>query len=185
MPNMCGEYESTKFIIDRQQRATMQSTTIFASSPAQAFRLTSKSPSELMHTLGPHGVDELIRQMLAACWRDSPAEGRTHKTVQAAARVVFDRNLAVWKKIKKPSPAAFFENLLPHPADGHLRQAMVLCWMMMPRGKRGVTDVGKVVTHLFERNLAAWDEDYAIFTKGLKSGKVRAVKAAGKKAKRR
>ena len=163
----------------------MQSTSIFASSPWEAFRLTSKSPSELMRTLGPHGVDELIRQMLAACWREAPAEGRTLKSVGATAGLIVDRNLAVWRKIKKPSPAAFFENLLPHAADGYLRQAMVLCWMMMPRGKRGVADVAAVVSNLFGRNLAAWDEDYAIFTKGLKSGKVRRVRAVVKKVKKR
>ena len=121
-----------------------------------------------MHTLGPHGVDELIRQMLAACWRDSPAEGRTLKSVQAIAREVFARNMKVWAAIKKPSPAAFFQNLLPHPADGYLRQALILCRMMMPRGKNSLPDVAKVVSHLFERNLAAWDEDSSIFTRGLK-----------------
>ena len=148
----------------------MQSTTSLASSSWEAFRLTSKSPSELLHTLGPHGVDELVRQMLAACWRDSESEGRTYKTVQTFAREVFDRNLKVWNAIKKPSPAAFFENLLPHPADGLARQALVLCRMMMPRGKNSIVEVGKVVAHVFDRNLAAWDEDYDIFTKGLKGG---------------
>src|SRR5438270_12842306 len=108
----------------------MQTTTSLASSSWEAFRLTSKSPSELLHTLGPHGIDELLRQMLAACWRDAPAENRTYKSVQAFARQVFDRNVKVWTAIKKPSPAAFFENLLPTQADGYLRQALVLCWMM-------------------------------------------------------
>ena len=41
----------------------------------EAFRLTSKSPSELLHTLGPHGVDDLMRQALNAAWRDYPTEG--------------------------------------------------------------------------------------------------------------
>ena len=149
----------------------MQSTTSLATSSWEAFRLTSRSPSELMQTLGPHGVDELIRQMLAACWRDSPAEGRSLKSVQAIAREVFGRNMKVWAAIKKPSPAAFFENLLPHPADGYMRQALVLCWMMLPRGKRGLGDVAKVVAHLFERNISAWDEDHEIFTKGFKAPK--------------
>jgi hypothetical protein len=148
----------------------MQSTTSLASSSWEAFRLTSKSPAELLHTLGPHGVDDLIRQMLATCWRDAPAEGRTYKSVQATARQVMDRNLRVWKSIKKPTPAAFFENLLPHPGDGLARQALVLCRMMMPRGKNSLPDVAKVVTHIFERNLAAWDADYDIFIKGLKTG---------------
>ena len=78
----------------------MQSAASLASSSWEAFRLTSKSPSELMHTLGPHGVDELLRQMLAACWRDSQPEGRTYKTVQNFARQVFERNLRVWNSIK-------------------------------------------------------------------------------------
>jgi hypothetical protein len=149
----------------------MQSTTSLASSSWEAFRLTSKSPSELLHTLGPHGVDELVRQMLAACWRDAPMEGRTYKSVQAIARQVLERNLKVWNAIKKASPAAFFENLLPNDADQHLRKALVLCRMMMPRGKNSIGEVGKVVAHVFERNLGAWDEDYDIFTKGLAGGK--------------
>jgi hypothetical protein len=160
----------------------MQSTTSLSSSSWEAFRLTSKSPAELLHTLGPHGVDDLIRQMLAACWRDAPAEGRTYKSVQAIARQVMDRNLRVWKAIKKPTPGAFFENLLPHPADGLTRQALVLCRMMMPRGKNSLPDVGKVVTHIFERNLAAWDEDYDIFTKGLKGGARKPAPASSKPA---
>ena|SRR5438477_3005298 len=158
----------------------MQSTTSLASSSWEAFRLTSRSPSELLHTLGPHGADDLIRQMLAACWRDAPTEGRTYKTVQAIARQVFERNRKVWAAIKKPSPAAFFEDLLPHPADGLCRQALVLCRMMMPRGKNGLADVAKVVSHIFERNLAAWDDDYDIFTKGLKSVKKSAAAATTK-----
>ena len=32
---------------------------------------------------------------------------------------VFDRNMAVWSSIKKPSPGAFFESLQPTVADGH------------------------------------------------------------------
>ena len=43
----------------------------------EAYRWTAKSPSELYHTLGPHGVDHLVRQMLDACWRQSPEEGRS------------------------------------------------------------------------------------------------------------
>src|SRR5260370_34057768 len=144
----------------------MQSTSSLSSSSWEAFRLTSKSPSELLHTLGPHGVDELIRQMLAACWRDFESEGRNLRTVKAFAHQVYDRNMRVWSAIKKPSPAAFFDKLAPYPADGFMRQALVLCWMMMPRGKRGRGDVAKVVGHLFGRNLAAWDVDNEIFTEG-------------------
>src|SRR5437763_16849178 len=127
----------------------MQSTTSLASSSWEAFRLTSRTPSELLHTLGPHGVDDLIRQMLAATWRDAPAEGRTYKTVQASAREVFQRNLKVWTGIEKPSPAAFFESLLPYPEDGLCRTALVLCRSMMPRGHNSLGDVGKVVAHIF------------------------------------
>ncbi len=162
----------------------MQSAASLASSSWEAFRLTSKSPSELMHTLGPHGVDELIRQMLAACWRDSNPEGRTYKSVQNFARQVFERNLKVWNSIKKPSPGAFFENLLPYPADGFARQAFVLCWMMLPRGKRDVKDVSRVMQHLMDRNLAGWDEDYEIFSKGFKPAKAKGKPAAKKVVKK-
>jgi hypothetical protein len=80
---------------------------------------------------------------------------------------VFERNMKVWSSIKKPSPAAFFENLLPNAADGHVRQALVLTWMMMPRaGGRRFSDSSKIVRFIFDRTLANWDEDNAIFTKG-------------------
>jgi hypothetical protein len=123
--------------------------------------------------------------MLAACWRDAPTEGRTYKSVQGLARRVFERNVRVWNAIRKPTPGAFFENLLPNPADGLLRQALVLCRMMMPRGKNTLADVGRVVTHVFERNLAAWDEDYDIFTKGLTAGRRRPARAAAAPAGRK
>ena len=42
----------------------------------ESYRWTAKTPSELYHVLGPHGVDELIRQAMSACWRESPPEGR-------------------------------------------------------------------------------------------------------------
>jgi hypothetical protein len=131
----------------------------------EAFRWTAKSPSELYHVLGPHGVDELVRQSLSVCWRESPAEGRSLKGVMAIAQEVFDRNMSAWAKIKQPSPAAFFDNLLPRPADQFMRQAMVLCWMMMPRtGGRDVAEVRRIVGELFRRNLDAWEQDDATFT---------------------
>ena len=131
----------------------------------EAYRWTAKTPSELYQILGPHGVDHLIRQMLDACWREHPAETRTLASVQAAAQVVFDRNMAVWARIKKPSPAAFFEDLLPHAADGFLRQAMVLCWMMLPRaGGRDVREVWRIISEIYNRNLDAWAQDEATFT---------------------
>jgi hypothetical protein len=126
----------------------------------EAYRWTAKSPSELYHTLGPHGVDHLVRQMLDACWRQSPEEGRSLESVKKIAQQVFDRNMAVWAKIKKPSPTAFFADLLPYDADGFLRQAMVMCWMMMSRtGGRKVSEVRKIVGDIFRRNLEAWDAD--------------------------
>jgi len=140
----------------------------------EAYRWTAKSPSELYQTLGPHGVDHLVRQTLDACWRQTPEQGRTLATVKQSAQAVFDRNMAVWARIKKPSPAAFFEDLLPNDTDGFLRQAMVLCWMMMPRsGGREIAQVRKIVGDIFKRNIAAWDEDQATFTgtKGRPSGK--------------
>ena len=64
----------------------------------EAFRWTAKSPSELYHVLGPHGVDDLVRQMIAAVWRDMPAEERTFEGAVRAARQVYDRNIAVWRR---------------------------------------------------------------------------------------
>jgi hypothetical protein len=131
----------------------------------EAYRWTAKTPSELYHTLGPHGVDELVRNALADVWRELPDEGRSVDAAIRAAREVAGRNIAVWKKIKQPSPAAFFEDLRPTSADGHFRQAMVLCWMMMPRaGGRKVTDALKIVSQVFERNLANWQDDNETFT---------------------
>jgi len=131
----------------------------------EANRWTAKTPSELYHTLGPHGVDELIRNGLADVWRALPEEGRTIEAAIGAAREVADYNTGVWRKIRQPSPAAFFEGLRPTNADGHFRQAMVLCWMMMPRsGGRKVSDALKIISQIFERNLAAWREDNATFT---------------------
>src|SRR3954452_14476725 len=136
----------------------------------EAYRWTAKSPSELFHVLGPHGVDHLVRQALDACWRELPDDKRTLADVTASAREVFGRNTRVWNRIKKPEPAAFFEDLQPKPADQFIRQAMVTCWMMMPRtGGRQLSDVTKIVTRIFERNLAAWDEDNATLT-GKKTG---------------
>jgi len=154
----------------------------------EAFRWTAKSPSELYHVLGPHGVDDLVRQMIAAVWRDLPPEGRTFEGAVQAARQVFDRNIAVWRRIKKPGPEEFFADLQPHPADGFLRQAMVLTWMMMPRtGGREVKDALRIVSDIFERNLAAWDDDNTTFTGGKQKNKPRkpakpAAKAKGAKA---
>jgi hypothetical protein len=148
----------------------------------EANRWTAKTPAELYHTLGPHGVDELVRKVLSTCWRELPAEGRSLASAIAAARGVFNRNMAVWAKIKKPSPADFFADLLPHETDHLMRQAMVMCWMMMPRtGGREVKDVRRIVGEIFDRNLAAWDEDDATFT-GRKR-KIVAKKAPAKAAK--
>ena len=145
----------------------------------EAYRWTAKSPSELFHVLGPHGVDHLVRQALDACWRELPDDKRTLADVVASAREVFERNRRVWGRIKRPEPAAFFDDLLPKPADQFLRQAMVTCWMMMPRtGGRKLSDVTRIVTGIFERNLAAWDEDNATLT-GKKRGK--SAKRAAKK----
>jgi len=148
----------------------------------EALRLTSRSPAELMAVLGPHGVDDLVRQALNTLWREHPQETRSVQAVAADAQAVFDRNMKVWKAIKKPTPEAFFANLLPHAADGFFRQALVLTWMMMPRtGGRKFADVAKIVTHIYQRNLAAWEEDLGTFTgkrprKTAKAGKARTGK---------
>jgi hypothetical protein len=146
----------------------------------EAYRWTAKTPSELLHTLGPHGVDHLVRQYLDAVWRELPDDARSLAAARRAAQEVFDRNMKVWAAIKKPSPAAFFENLLPKPTDQFLRQAMLVCWMMMPRtGGRDLGDVRKIVTRVYERNLKAWEEDNDAFTTGGKK-KPKAKKSAPK-----
>ena len=115
----------------------------------EAFRLTSKSPSELYDVLGPEGPDHLIRQFLTACWNALPAGDRSFAAWRKIVDEVYARNMAVWSRIKKPNPAAFFENLRPDPADGHLRQAFVLTWMMLPRaGGRDIKDARRVVESL-------------------------------------
>jgi hypothetical protein len=135
----------------------------------EAFRLTSKSPSEVLHVLGPHGVDDLIIKMRDAVWREYPEDRRTFENVKKRVAEVFSRNMKVWSAIKKPAPAAFFENLLPYAADGHMRQALVLAWMMMPRaGGRDFKDVKKIVTDIYERNIAAWEQDHRTFTAPVK-----------------
>jgi hypothetical protein len=150
----------------------------------EANRWTAKTPAELYHTLGPHGVDDLIRKSMDVCWRQLPAEGRVLAHAQKAAREVFERNMAVWAKVKKPSPEAFFADLPPHEADHLMRQAMVTCWMMMPRaGGRDVAEVRKIVGGIFIRNMNAWEEDEATFTGKVKP-KVAPKKPAAKVAKK-
>jgi hypothetical protein len=158
----------------------MLSTSSLASSSWQAFRLTSKPPAELLQTLGPYGVDDMVRQMLAACWRDMPADDRTVPKVQQIAREIFDHHLKFWARMKKPSPGMFFANLPPAAVHGFARQAMVLCWMMLPRGHRSSSDVVKAVSHIFQRNLAAWNEDQDLFTKGMTGAKKKATKKRAK-----
>src|SRR3954447_19831265 len=68
----------------------------------EANRWTAKTPSELYHTLGPHGVDDLVRQMIASCWRSLPDDARSLASGIARAGEVYQRNVNVWKRIKKP-----------------------------------------------------------------------------------
>jgi len=144
----------------------------------EAFRLTSKSPAELYTVMGPAGVDGLVRQALQECWSSLPEEHRTFDAWRKRAADTFARNRRVWSAIKRPTPAAFFDNLAPYPSDGHLRQAMVLCWMMMPRaGGRDFKDVVKVMDAIFQRNMESWEFDNRTFTKGP------AKRAAAKKPK--
>ena len=157
----------------------------------EAFRLTSKSPAEVYHVLGPHGVDDLIRKMMDTCWREYPEETRSFDNVRKRVLEVYNRNMRVWNAIKKPTPQAFFENLLPYAADGHMRQALVLTWMMMPRaGGRDFSSVKKIIAEIFDRNLAAWDEDNRTFTaapakKAMKKPRAKKKVAKKKPAKRK
>lgn len=147
----------------------------------EALRLTSRTPSEVYHTLGPHGVEELLRDARNAVWREYPAEGRTFEAVRAKLLEVYDRNLKVWSAIKKPTPEAFFANLLPLAADGHIRQALVLTWMMMPRsGGRDFGKVSKIVDTIFQRMLDNWEADNQTFTEAPRKRGPRKAKAAAK-----
>jgi hypothetical protein len=115
--------------------------------------------------LGPHGVDDLIRKAMDACWREYPESTRSYESVKKRMLEVYNRNMRHWSSIKKPTPAAYFDRLLPYTSDGHMRQALVLAWMMLPRaGGRDFKDVKKIVTQIFERNLEAWDQDNRTFT---------------------
>jgi hypothetical protein len=138
----------------------------------EAFRLTSKSPGEVLHVLGPHGVDDLVRKAMDATWREYPEDRRSYEAVKRRVQEVFQRNMRHWSSIRKPTPAAFFENLPPYTADGYVRQAMVLTWMMMPRaGGRDFKDTRKIIARVFERNLEAWDEDNRVFSETKKAKK--------------
>jgi hypothetical protein len=147
----------------------------------EAFRLTSKSPSELMTVMGPSGVDALVREMLMECWKSIPPDDRSMPAWRTRAGEVFDRNLRHWNAIKRPTPASFFESLLPFPSDGHFRQALVLCHMMLPRGKRALKDVSKEITKIFQRNVASWEDDYRTFTRGVPQRAPGAAKGRGTK----
>ncbi|HEY1687000.1 MAG TPA: hypothetical protein VGG19_19720 [Tepidisphaeraceae bacterium] len=150
----------------------------------EAFRLTSKSPGELLDTLGPHGVDHLIRQALDALWREYPGEKRSYANVRKRAEEVYARNMKVWGAIKKPTPGAFFENLLPYTADGLIRQALVMTWMMMPReGGRDFAKTRKIFGRIFERNMEGWEEDNRTFSPKAKVVKKKTVAKKGKKKK--
>jgi hypothetical protein len=150
----------------------------------EAFRLTSKSPGELLATLGPHGVDHLIRQAMDALWREYPVETRSYANVRKRAEEVYARNMKVWNAIRKPAPAAFFEHLLPYTADGLIRQALVLTWMMMPReGGRDFSHTKKIFAHIFERNMAAWEDDHRIFSASSKKMRKKNTKKKTKKKK--
>ena len=90
-----------------------------------------------------------------------------------------------WDSIKKPTPQAFFDNLLPYAADGFMRQAMVLCWMMMPRaGGRDVKNVRKVIDGIFYRNIRAWEDDNDFFAEKRKPARKLTSKPKAKKPKK-
>jgi hypothetical protein len=135
-----------------------------------------------MEVMGPNGVDALVREMLMECWKSLPPETRAMEAWRKRAAEVFGRNMRVWNAIKKPAPEAFFSNLLPFPSDGHFRQALVLCHMMLPRGKRALKDVAKEITQIYERNTASWEADYTTFTRGVSSRSSAKPKPGKKKA---
>lgn len=134
----------------------------------EAQRLTSKSPAEVYRILGPHGCDDLFRQAWAACWREHAEETRTFEAVRQRFFECYTRNINIWKRIKKPTPEAFFEDFRPYDnAEAFIRQAMVLAWMMMPRtGGRDFADTVGIIQHIYQRNLSAWEADNLTFTHG-------------------
>src|SRR5438445_6223758 len=146
----------------------------------EAFRLTSKSPAEVYTVLGPHGCDDLIRQAWAAVWREYPEESRTFAAVRVRFIEVFSRNINIWRRIKRPTPEAFFADFKPHDAaEGYIRQALVLSWMMMPRtGGRDFKHTIKIVQRIYERNMEAWAEDNRTFVAAPKTKKKRATTKA-------
>jgi len=148
----------------------------------EALRLTSRTPSEVYHVTGPCGVDSLVHKAFQHCWDALPADQRSFKAWQALAREVYGRNMAVWARIKKPAPANFFEDLRPEPADGFMRQAMVLGWMMLPVGKRVFANVKDLIQRIVERNFAAWEEDNETFTLGRRKRRPPPPPPARKKA---
>ena len=153
----------------------------------EAQRLTSKSPSEVYAVLGPHGCDDLLRQAWAACWRDYPQEYRTFNTVRQRFFEVYTRNLNIWRRIKKPTPEAFFADFNPTDnVEGHLRQAFVLSWMMMPRaGGRDFKHTIKIIQRLYDRNFKAWKEDDRTFSPLPRKTAKKPRKKTTKKAKRK
>lgn len=133
----------------------------------EAFRLSSKSPAELLTVMGPNGVDHLVRDALMACWRSLPEEGRSFAAWRERADQLWQRNMRVWTKIRKPTPEAFFADLATYESDGFFRQALVLTWMMLPRsGGRDFKDTFGIIRRIFDRNVEAWQADHATFTGG-------------------
>lgn len=144
----------------------------------EAFRLTSKSPSELMTVMGPAGVDGMVRDALMSCWRSLPEETRTMEAWRERVRKLWTRNMKVWTGIKKPSPEAFFAELAPYDSDGHFRQALVMSWMMLPRaGGRQFKDTFKIIRDIFDRNVAIWEGDHVTFS-GVSVKKKRSARTA-------
>ena len=148
----------------------------------EAFRLTSKSPSELYGVMSPSGADHLVREMLMDCWRRLPEDQKTLDAWRREIERVWQRNMRVWGAIKKPAPEEFFRDLAPFDADGHLRQALVLTWMMLPRaGGRDFGDVKKIVTKIYQRNVEAWEADNRTFGATTPAKKKRAATTTKKK----
>ena len=75
-------------------------------------------------------MEKLLADARDAVWREYPAEGRTLAAARKQLQFVFDRNMKIWSAIKKPSPAAFFENLHPSVADRR-QPAMGQQWRRM------------------------------------------------------
>ena len=146
----------------------------------EAFRWTAKSPSELYHVLGPHGVDDLIRQTSPPSGASCPPRartfdgGRTGRPEVSTATSRSGGGSSSPPRRRSSTTSAPPRRRLPPPGDGPQLDDDA------PRRRPGLQDALRIVSQIFERNLANWHDDNATFTgEKPKAGKKKpAVKAS-------